>query len=47
MQRNPVVFARGKVSHPDHANIRLGGWHRVEMNTESRSQTMASMAFHD
>jgi hypothetical protein len=47
MQRNPVVFVRGKVSHSDHATIRLDGWHRVEMNTESRSRAMASVAFLD
>lgn len=47
MQRNPVVFVRGKVSHPDHATIRLDGWHRVEMNTENRSRAMASVAFLD
>lgn len=47
MQRNPVVFVRGKVSHPDHATIHLGGWHRVEMNTENRSRAMASVAFLD
>lgn len=47
MQRNPVVFVRGKVSHPDHATIRLDGWHRVEMNTENRSRATASVAFLD
>jgi len=41
MQSNPVVYARGKVSHPDHATIRLDGWHRVEMNTENRSRAIA------
>jgi len=47
MQRNPMVFVRGKVSHPDHATIRLNGWHRVEMNTENQSRAMASVAFLD
>jgi hypothetical protein len=47
MKRNPMVFVRGKVQHPDHATIRLNGWHRVEMNTESRSRAMASVAFLD
>jgi hypothetical protein len=47
MQRDPVVFVQGKVSHPDHATIRLDGWHRVEMNTENRSRAMASVAFLD
>ena len=45
MARDPVVFVRGKVWHPDHATIRLDGWHRVEMNTENRSRAMASVAF--
>ena len=47
MQRDPTVFVRGKVSHPDHATIRLDGWHRVEMNTENRSRAMAQVAFLD
>jgi hypothetical protein len=47
MARNPVVYVRGKVWHPDHATIRLDGWHRVEMNTENRSRAMASVAFLD
>ncbi len=47
MQRDPVVFIRGKVSHPDHATIRLDGWHRVAMNTENQSRAMASVAFLD
>ena len=44
---NPVVYVRGKITHPDHATIRLDGWHRVEMNTENRSRAMASVAFLD
>jgi len=47
MARNPVVYVRGKVWHPDHATIRLDGWHRVEMNTENRSRAMAQVAFLD
>jgi hypothetical protein len=41
MKRNPVVVVRGKISHPDHATIRLDGWHRVAMNTESGSSSVA------
>ena len=41
MKRNPVVVVRGKVTHPDHATIRLNGWHRVAMNTESGSSSVA------
>ena len=47
MVRDPVVYVRGKITHPDHATIRLDGWHRVEMNTENRSRAMASVAFLD
>jgi len=47
MKRNPMAFVRGKVKHPDHATIRLNGWHRVEMNTENLSRAMASVAFLD
>jgi hypothetical protein len=47
MTRNPGVYARGAVSHPDHATITLPYWHRVIMNTESQSRTMAKVAFLD
>jgi hypothetical protein len=47
MARNPVVYVRGKITHPDHATIRLDGWHRVTMNTENQSRAMASVAFLD
>ena len=47
MRRNPGVFARGKVSHSDHATITLPFWHRVLMNTETQSRTMANVAFQD
>lgn len=32
--RNPNVFVRGHVSHPDHATIELRQWHRVYLNGE-------------
>ncbi len=47
MSRNPEVYVRGKVWHPDHSTIWLDGWHRVEMNTENRSRAIASVAFLD
>lgn len=47
MRRNPDVYARGRVSHPDHKTIELMGWHRVLMNTESRSAASQFMAFLD
>ncbi len=47
MRRNMGVFARGAVSHADHATITLPFWHRVLMNTETQSRTMANVAFLD
>ena len=47
MTRDPTVYARGKVRHPDHATITLPVWHRVLMNTETQSRTMANLAFLD
>lgn len=47
MMRNASVFARGTVRHPDHQTITLRGWHRVLMNTETQSRTMANLAFLD
>jgi hypothetical protein len=47
MQRNPGVYARGTVRHSDHATLTLPFWHRVMMNTETQSRTMANVAFLD
>jgi hypothetical protein len=47
MRRNPTVYARGAVSHADHATITLPFWHRVMMNTETQSRTMQFVAFLD
>ncbi len=47
MSRNPGVYARGTVRHSDHATITLPFWHRVMMNTETQSRTMANVAFLD
>src|SRR5262245_28925190 len=47
MRRNPGVYARGAVRHSDHATITLPSWHRVIMNTETQSRTMAHVAFLD
>jgi hypothetical protein len=47
MRRNPGVYARGEVRHSDHATITLPFWHRVIMNTETQSRTMARVAFLD
>lgn len=47
MQRNPGVYVRGRIRHPDHATIRLHDWHRVLMNTEGQSKAMRNVAFLD
>ena len=47
MTRNAGVYARGTVRHADHEVITLHNWHRVFMNTESQSRTMANLAFLD
>lgn len=47
MSRNPGVYARGSVRHHDHATIELALWHRVLMNRENQSRTMANVAFLD
>ncbi len=47
MRRNPGVYARGTVRHSDHDAITLPFWHRVIMNTETQSRTMARVAFLD
>jgi len=47
MVRNAAVYARGTVRHPDHKTITLHGWHRVLMNTETQTRSMAKVAFLD
>jgi len=47
MVRDPELFARGTVRHPDHATIELRGWHRVVMNTEQGARAMRHVAFLD
>jgi hypothetical protein len=47
MVRGAHVFVRGKVRHPDHSTIWLGGWHEVVMNTESQARAMQHVAFLD
>ncbi len=46
-RRNPSVFVRGRVRHPDHKTIILDGWHQVMMNTENESSAMRHVAFID
>jgi hypothetical protein len=47
MRRNPGVYVKGRIRHPDHATITLHGWHRVVMNTEGQSKAMRNVAFLD
>jgi hypothetical protein len=47
MRRNPQVYVRGRISHPDHKTIVLSFWHRVLMNTEHQSAAMRNVAFLD
>jgi hypothetical protein len=47
MVRNAAVYGRGAVRHPDHKTITLHDWHRVLMNTETQTRSMANVAFLD
>jgi hypothetical protein len=47
MVRDPELFAKGSVRHPDHNTIVLHGWHRVLMNTEQGARAMRHVAFLD
>ena len=45
--RDPELFAKGAIRHPDHATVVLHGWHRVVMNTEQNARAMQHVAFLD
>jgi hypothetical protein len=45
--RDPEVYAKGSVRHPDHATVHLDGWHRVSMNTEQHARAMQQVVFID
>lgn len=47
MRRNPGVFARGAVRHPDHATITLHDWCQVLMNEENKAYGRKNLAFLD
>jgi hypothetical protein len=47
MLRDPDLFVRGAIRHPDHATITLRGWHRVYMNTESLARAGSHVVFLD
>jgi hypothetical protein len=46
-RRNPRVFVRGKVRHPDHKTVTLDDWRLVAPNTETQSAAMRHVAFID
>jgi hypothetical protein len=47
MVRDPELYAKGSVRHPDHNTIVLHGGHRVLMNTEQGARAMRHVAFLD
>ena len=47
MRRNPGVYARGAVRHPDHATIVLHDSHQVAMNQEHLAPSKSNLAFLD
>ena len=47
MIRDPEVFVKGRVRHPDHKTIRLPFWHRVLPNTENQAEAMRHLRFLD
>ena len=47
MRRNPRVYVRGSVRHPDHKTVLLTGWHEVLSNTEHLSHAMRDIVFLD
>ena len=47
MMREPRVYVRGRVWHPDHKTIVLDDWHRVLMNTEREAPGARKVVFLD
>lgn len=47
MMREPMVYVRGRVWHPDHKTIVLNDWHRVLMNTEWEAPGARNVVFLD
>jgi hypothetical protein len=45
--RDPELFAKGAIRHPDHTTLVLHAWHRVAMNTEQSARAMQHVAFLD
>ncbi len=40
MTRNPELYVRGRIRHPDHKTIILRDWHRVAVNGEIRGRNV-------
>jgi hypothetical protein len=38
MMRDPKLYVKGSIRHPDHATLELRKWHRVYMNAEVRGK---------
>ena len=47
MRRDPLTYAKGRITHPDHKTIVLPCWHRVLPNTESQSRARRNLVFLD
>jgi hypothetical protein len=47
MTREPTVYVRGRVWHPDHKTIVLNDWHRLLMNTEREAPGVRNVVFLD
>lgn len=47
MMRDPTVYVRGRIWHPDHKTIVLHEWHRVLMNTEREAPGAKWVVFLD
>jgi hypothetical protein len=47
MLRDPELYVRGTIRHPDHATITLRGWHRMFMNNESLARAGSHVVFLD
>jgi hypothetical protein len=45
--RDPEVYAKGAIRHPDHVTVVLREWHRVAMNTEQDARAMQHVVFLD
>ncbi len=41
MTKNPRVYVRGHVRHPDHRTIYLDNWHHVLLNSERTTRNLA------